>query len=249
MIKAETAQNDISTVFINGYDIHKIYLGEDVVFEKGTTVYDNDDVEYRVKNYVTATGYSSYATTPITGKSTDIIEFAFNITTKKSTNWCWLIGYYTSESNRFGVYPRSNANNTFTIDFWRGSSGSSRKTTSITSTTNKRFNMVVGNPSPTATNQAYAYDIASKTTLVPSGTAINTTTSSLKYVVSENRSSKSGNVVRFYYVKIYKQANGVKTLVLDWIPVQRVSDNVWGFYDTITKNFYPSEGSAQFSGG
>lgn len=241
--------SNISTIFANGYEIGKVYLGNDLVFERNTTVYDNDDVEYRIKNYVTATGYSSFATTPITGKSTDIIETSFMITTRKSTNYCWLIGYYTSESNRFGIYPRVNANNTFSVDFWRGSSGSSRKSTSVVSTTNKRFNLVVGNPSPTATNQAYAYDMASKTTLVASGTTINTTTSTLKYVVSENRSSKSGNVVRFYYIKIYKQASGTKTLVLDWIPVQRVSDSKWGFYDKITKNFYPSEGSAQFSGG
>lgn len=186
--------------------------------------------------------------TPITGKSTDLIEIGFTITSRSSTNWCWLIGYYTNESDRFGIYPRRNSENTFTIDFWRGNSGSSRKYSTLVSTVNKRFDLVVGNPSLTATNQGYAYDIASKTTLIASGTAINTTTSSLKYTVSENRSGKANNRVRYYYVKIYKQANGVKTLVLDWIPVQRISDSVWGFYDRITHNFYPSKGSEQFTG-
>ena len=247
MIKAETT--DMSSVFINGYDIYKAYCGEDIVWEKSTTVFDNDNVEYRVKNYITAKGYSSFATTPITGKSTDLIEIGFTITTRVSTNYCWIIGYYTSESNRFGIYPRTSSSNTFTIDFWRGSGSSSRKTTSVTSTTNKRFNLVVGNPSPTAANQGYAYDVSSKTTLVTSGTTINTTTSSLKYVVSENRSGKANNIVNYDYIRIYKQNNGEKTLALYWIPVQRVSDDVWGFYDMVTKNFHPSEGSAQFTGG
>lgn len=247
MIKEELT--NMSSIIKSNVDIYKAYVGDDIVWQKNTVVTDNNGEDYNIKNFVAARGYYSYAVTPITGKSTDIIEIGFTITSRSSTNWCWLIGYHTSESNRFGIYPRRNADNTFTIDFWRGNSGSSRKYSTLVSTVNKRFDLVVGNPSLTATNQGYAYDTASKTTLVASGTSINTTTSSLKYTVSESRSGKANNRVRYYYVKIYKQANGAKTLVLDWIPVQRISDGVWGFYDRITKNFYPSEGSEQFTGG
>jgi hypothetical protein len=115
-------------------------------------VTDNDGEDYNIKNFVAARGYYSYAITPITGKSTDLIEIGFTITSRSSTNWCWLIGYYNSESNRFGIYPRRNADNTFTIDFWRGNNGSSRKYSTLVSTVNKRFDLVVGNPSLTATN-------------------------------------------------------------------------------------------------
>jgi hypothetical protein len=247
MINSETT--GIDTIFISGYNIYKAYCGDDVIWEKSTTVFDNDNVEYKVKNYITAKGYSSFATTPLTGASTDVIELGFTITTRVSTNYCWLIGYYVNESDRFGIYPRTGSANTFTIDFWRGSNSTSRKTTSLVSTTKKRFNLVVGNPTSTATNRGYAYDTESKTTLVASSNIVNTTTSSAKYVVSENRSSKANNVVNYDYIKIYKRVSDVKTLSLYWIPVQRVSDDVWGFYDVITKNFYPSEGSAQFTGG
>lgn len=240
MIKNELT--DISSVLLTSVDIYKAYCGTDVVWEKTKTVYDNDLNEYQVKNYIQAKGYYSYAVTPITGKSTDLIEIGLMVTSRPSNSWCWLIGYSVSESNRFGIYMRNSSGYKWTIDFWRGSKTISRQITTITPSLNKRYDFVIGNPSSTATNRGYAYDIANNVTLVESGTEINSTTSTAYYTVSESRSGKANYVTRYYYVKIYKQANGVKTLVLDWIPVQRVSDGVWGFYDKITKNFYPSEG-------
>lgn len=212
---------------------------------------DTNGIKYRPKNYIQATGYSSYALTPITGKSTDLIKIGFTITTRKSTGWCWIIGYLNSESDRFGLYLRNSSAYRWTVDFWRGGSGSSRKYADegvAAPTTNVRYDFIVGNPSLSESNVGYAYNAANNTTII-SETSINTTTSSQRYCVSENRSAKSGNVIRYYYVQIYKQQNGAKVLVLDWIPVQRVSDNVYGFYDNITKNFYPSNGGSAFSGG
>lgn len=50
---------------------------------------------------------------------------------------------------------------------------------------------------------------------------------------------------RWYYFKLYK---GV-TPLRDFIPCYRKSDNVVGMYDTVTKGFFTSVGSGQFTAG
>ena len=213
-------------------------------------VFDANGNIYWLKNYVQSRGYYSYATTPIKAKSTDLIKMGFTVTSRPSTDYCFLIGYYNSESNRFGIYMRTSSYR-WSFDFWRGNNSSSRKhaDASIAAPAlNKRYDLIVGNPSLTSSTEAYAYDAASDTVLIPSGTTINNTTSSNSYIISENRSGKAGYVTRYYYVKIYKQENGEKVLKFDAIPVQRDSDDVWGFYDKLTNTFYPSNGTEQFTG-
>lgn len=51
---------------------------------------------------------------------------------------------------------------------------------------------------------------------------------------------------RFYWFKWW---NKDKDLIYDMIPVQRVSDGVWGMFCKVHLGFYPSDGSAQFTGG
>ena len=243
-------QDNIAEISVGNISIGSAYVGNQLVWQKGEIVYDNDQNAYMVKNYVTAKGYYSFATTPITGKSTDLLELGVTITARTTEGYCWLVGYYSSESNRFGIYIRHSSNR-WTFDFWRGGSGSSRKKSSVTPALNRRYDLIVGNTSLTETNTAYAYDKAGNTTIVAEGTAINTTTSSLHYILSENRSGKPNTIANYHYLKIYKQevSGEPKVLVLDWIPVQSVSDGTWGFYDRITHNFYPSEGTEEFTGG
>lgn len=244
--------SDIKDIVIDNTFTKKVLLGNQLVWQKDVLVYDNDQNAYAIRNYVKAKGYYSFATTPITGKSTDLIEIGLMVNTRTTTGWSWLLGYSVSESNRFGIYWRSSGSGyKWIFDFWRGNSGSSRKITTIVPSLNKRYDLIVGNTSLTETNTAYAYNITDDVVLIPEGTAINTTTSTACYTVSESRSSKPNYVTRYYYLKIYKQevSGEPKVLVLDWIPVQKVSDGTWGFYDRITHNFYPSEGSEEFTGG
>ncbi len=242
--------NDIKDIVIDNTFTKKVLLGNQLVWQKDILVYDNDQNAYAIRNYVTAKGYYSFATTPITGKSTDLLELGVTITARTTEGYCWLVGYYSSESNRFGIYIRHTSNR-WTFDFWRGNKGNSRIKTSVTPALNRRYDLVVGNTSLTETNTAYAYDSVGNTTMVTEGTVIDTTTSSLHYILSENRSGKPNTIANYYYLKIYKQevSGEPKVLVLDWIPVQSVSDGTWGFYDRITHNFYPSEGTEEFTGG
>ena len=50
----------------------------------------------------------------------------------------------------------------------------------------------------------------------------------------------------FYWFKWW---NKNKDLIYDLIPVQRCSDNVWGFFDKVSLVFHPSNGTEQFTGG
>lgn len=50
----------------------------------------------------------------------------------------------------------------------------------------------------------------------------------------------------WYYFKWW---NKDKDLIYDMIPVQRISDGVWGMFCKVHLGFYPSNGSAQFTGG
>ena len=50
---------------------------------------------------------------------------------------------------------------------------------------------------------------------------------------------------RVYYFKVYEN----NELVVDMIPVRRDSDNVYGMYDRVRKQFFPSNSGTDFSGG
>lgn len=63
--------------------------------------------------------------------------------------------------------------------------------------------------------------------------------------VNNNGSAKEGSSAKLYNCKIYD--NG--TLIRDFIPVKRISDNGYGLWDKVTKAFYPNAGTGTFTGG
>lgn len=63
--------------------------------------------------------------------------------------------------------------------------------------------------------------------------------------VNNNGSAKEGSSVKLYNCKIYD--NG--TLIRDFIPVKRISNNGYGLWDKVTKAFYPNAGTGTFTGG
>jgi len=48
---------------------------------------------------------------------------------------------------------------------------------------------------------------------------------------------------------IMEIGSGFSTVAAHLIPVERLSDNIKGYYETISGAFYPSDGSSDFSGG
>ena len=209
---------------------------------------DADDNIYYLKDYVVARGYYSFADTGIKGNSNDLLKMSLMVTSRPSTSYCWLIGYSYSETNRFGIYWKNSGNGfKWCVDFWRGSGYSNRRASTIYPNPNQRYDLIVGNPSTTQNNLSYMEDIRTNTVIFPEA-EINPIGSSMSYVVSENRSSKANYYVRWYNLEIYKTMSGKKELVLHWIPVQRCSDGVWGFFDKVKEDFHSSEGTEEFTG-
>ena len=66
------------------------------------------------------------------------------------------------------------------------------------------------------------------------------------YIFGRNASGKNLATMRLYRGKIYDNTN---TLVRDFIPARRKSDNVLGLYDSITTTFYVNSGTGSFSAG
>ena len=230
----------------------KFYLSPNgVSFIGGAEVVrDINDNIYYLKEYVGARGYYSYVDTGIKGASTDVIKISVMTTSRPSTGWCWLIGYQKSESDRFGIYHRGSDNQyRFIVDFWRGNSGISRHYSNVYPYLNRRYDLVVGNDTLDTTNKGFMYDERSNVFILPKYRTINTSSSNDSYCVSENRAPKAHYYNRYYNVEIYKEINNKKVLVLHYIPTQRVEDGIYGFFDTVTKTFHPSQGSEQFTGG
>ncbi len=58
------------------------------------------------------------------------------------------------------------------------------------------------------------------------------------------KSSLDQGYYNYYYVKIWDN----DTLVRDYVPVKRLSDNKYGLYDYVNDTFYSSAGTAEFTG-
>lgn len=209
---------------------------------------DANDNIYYLKNYVVARGYYSYANTGIKGNSNDLLKVDIMVTSRPSTSYCWLIGYSSSEKDRFGIYWRNSGSGyKWCVDFWRGSGYSNRRASTIYPNLNQRYDLIVGNPSTTQNNLSYMEDKRTNTVIFPEA-EISPIGSNTTYYVSEFRDTKGNYYVRWYNLEIYKTMSGKKELVLHWIPVQRCSDGVWGFFDKVKEDFHSSEGREEFTG-
>lgn len=110
-------------------------------------------------------------------------------------------------------------------------------------------------------NTKITVDANKNTTLINNSSALtdftlNTSTTSIMPIIlfiAANQSSSSsaiqvsssGAQYKFYSCKIYDN----DTLVRDFIPVKRISDNEYGLWDKVTKTFYPNAGTGTFTGG
>jgi len=74
----------------------------------------------------------------------------------------------------------------------------------------------------------------------------NTFTTNTVVSLGAVKGSSQPTSARFYWFKWW---NKDKDLIYDMIPVQRISDGVWGMFCKVHLGFYPSNGSAQFTGG
>ena len=77
--------------------------------------------------------------------------------------------------------------------------------------------------------------------------ALQTIRSAYLFGLNNNGSfAQSGSGCRIYYLKFYDDTN---TLIRDFIPCYRKSDNEIGMYDTVNDTFYTNQGSGTFTKG
>lgn len=63
---------------------------------------------------------------------------------------------------------------------------------------------------------------------------------------ARRESSYYTSSAKIYFAKFYEQNN---TLVRNYIPVLKISDNSYGLYDRVNEKFYANSGSGSFTGG
>lgn len=88
-----------------------------------------------------------------------------------------------------------------------------------------------------------AIKINGDTIATPSYSSFGTPTKTLTIFVRNGGSAYISG--RVYYFKMYDG----ETLVIDYIPAQRKSDNVIGLYDDVTQTFYTNAGTGTFTAG
>ena len=84
-----------------------------------------------------------------------------------------------------------------------------------------------------------------------SGNATGMTISTPLFVFGRNNNGTAvrASAMRLYYFKIWRTVSGVETLIRDFVPALRKSDNMTGLYDVQNERFYARSGSGQFTYG
>lgn len=220
--------NNIIDITIGSTSIEKAYLGSQLVWEKSVpTVVDTDGIVYYIKNYISHSASSAYINTGVSTNIITRVSGKFNNSTyKHGANYL---------GSRGGNYNRNmiEQGNTKLNFAWHTSA--STTAVNCSNTGEKEFDF---------TQSSVTFN---GTTVSRTGGTLTTTYS--YYVCASNNSNKVNlctENVKWYYLKIYGEND---TLIRDYIPVQRVTDSVWGFFDLVNNIFYSSANSYSFSGG
>ncbi len=213
--------NNVHDVFKGNNTIQKIYSGTSVVFEKAREIIeDSDGVQYYKAEY-------------IENPSTAYINTGVTITT--NTSWeikARKIGSYTSGGH--------------SIFGWRGSTRAFYISINTNKTVYVFHSNLYGNIATgvTITND-HVYAVKGGICYIDGvqkadRSAAKSYTGGAAYLGRYNGSGTNTTSARFYYCKLW---NG-ETLVRDFIPVQRISDSVYGMFDLVNLKFYASANSS-----
>lgn len=218
--------SDIIDIDIGNIPIEKAFLGNQLVWEKNAGIIEDvDGVKYRIKNYIACTGTVQKYITLRTFTSTNSIEFQVY----KAQNTAAWVGTRTGTA----------AKNYFAIAGYGGginlNFGVSSPVRIINGVSNNAVHTIKYSNKQIFLDGTKVYDC-------PNTTVTTTTAITLGKVNGRSEVCKD----RFHYFKWW-DAND--ELVYDLIPVQRISDSVWGFFDKVSMTFKPSNGTEQFTGG
>lgn len=196
---------------------------------------DSNDNIYYIKNYIVTQQSAKYLNIGIYPKETDYFETKIYLPTTGRNYACG--AWSSNNSNMYGLQFVS-ATQRFVYD-----------------TTTKYLSAAYGSKTNTYkeyfdfntnTMHFYIYN-SSGTQLYHGSTPKESGTSSKYFLIGDFNGSSYGSTsgTRFYYFKYWRNAE----LIRDYIPVQRCSDGVWGFFDKTRNLFQGSSGSQPFTGG
>lgn len=178
---------------------------------------------YTVVNYIESDG-KAILNTKIKPDSTVVIQAKFVYSHYSGGTF---IGGQT-ENRENGLRFFVSSTRTF-LDY--GSEGNRILTEDAVRSTSATYEYELGN--------RYIKDLSNDTTIVSaSAVSFNQLNFDIK-VFSE------GDYGKLLQLKIYKDGN----LVRDYVPVLDTTENIYGMYDMVTQNFYPSITDVDFTGG
>lgn len=203
----------------------KFYVSPNgVEFNGGNEIIeDKDGVQYRRKEYIENTS-TAYIDTNIIAS----LNISYELKAKRTT-------INNGSGSIFG---------------WRGTNQAYYLSLNSNNTVYVFHSNLYGNVS-TTTNTFNIHTYAMKNglfyidnVLIADKTSATAKTGANIYLCRYNNNTTPASTI-FYYCKIWNS----NILVRDYIPVQRIQDNVYGFFDNITKTFNSSLDSVQFTGG
>lgn len=212
----------------------KAYIGVDGVarkVKKGYVgVHQVPQAQYAVLEYIESTG-TQYFDTGVTVKSNLVSQLKFNST---AITGDVLYGSYPNSDT--ADYRLFNYEGLCTLDL-PGGSGHGNRIHDGTMSAGVDYDVEVGN--------FYVKDLTSNTYFASSSPiSFSEQSNTMKMWLFEG-STHSCSSGKLYYLKIYEDT----TLVRNFIPVKRLSDNSIGLYDKVGKQFYTNKGTGVFDAG
>lgn len=196
-----------------------------LVFADNVPINGFDYTNYYELEYIQASG-TQYIDTGISANTIGGLKLKFNFSSYNSSYGGYFRVYGTSTQG-FELYQDFTSSNKFFLKFGNYSSSSS-----ITMTSGD--NVVYINPTDK--------NIYVNNSVIGSFSTYTNITNNLWIFRGNDRYSYA----RIYYFEVYNQSS---SLIHNYIPAERKSDGVYGFYDTITSTFYANSGSGSFIAG
>lgn len=221
--------NNIGKVFLGSNAIGKAYLGSNLVFQAGGTP-TYTPLQY-IENPLNSDAYinTKILTSTILGYDIDFMSYD---DLNSTTYGCILGGRTTSNTDDFQLSTWTGGS--MTAGLLRLGTAQQNYTAHLPAK-NTRVNVKL-------TGTSYMVDSAEYTVSRP---AYLTGYELYLLALNQQNSASQNGHGRIYSLKIYSG----NTLVRDYVPVLRDSDNQAGLYDSVTNKFYGSASSTPFVAG
>ena len=185
---------------------------------------DANGIQYRQKNYVNVNS-TKYISTGIAPDAQDSWEAKYYFNSGRNYAWGAWTGGGTTFNNAYGINA-SGSTIYFNYADTQTSYNVSYDNKIFVLKANKNIFYVNGN-------------------IIGQVTETTGETASRNFLIGNYNGSSYAGSGKIYYFKYWQH----DVLVRDYIPVQRISDNVYGLFDKVRKVFQTSAGSAAFTGG